>query len=36
MHLVGKKEINAGPPAIAFGNAHLDTDGCTCLENAEI
>ncbi len=36
MHLVGKKLINAGPSAIAFGNAHLDTDGCTCLENVEI
>src|SRR6266567_592924 len=27
------KEIkNAGPSATAFGNAHLDMDGCTCLE----
>src|SRR6266568_4664777 len=32
MYLAGKKEINAGPSAMAFGNAHLDTEECTCLE----
>src|SRR6266568_2482385 len=32
MYLAGKKEINAGPSAMAFRNAHLDTDECTCPE----
>src|SRR6266700_3545696 len=32
MHLAGTKQKNAGPSAMAFGNAHQDTDGCTCLE----
>src|SRR6266568_1692557 len=32
MHLSGKKLKNAGPSAMAFGNAHWDMDGCTCLE----
>src|SRR6266567_1794914 len=32
MHLSGKKIKNAGPSAMAFGNAHWDIDGCTWLE----
>src|SRR6266567_3973642 len=32
MQLGGNKYINAGPSAVAFGNAHLDTDECTCPE----
>src|SRR6266567_3796119 len=32
MHLAGKKLKKAGPSAMAFGNAHQDTDGCIWLE----
>src|SRR6266567_1227234 len=33
MHAPVQKEIkNAGPSAMVFGNAHLDTDECTWLE----
>ena len=32
MHLSGKKLKNAGPSAMAFGNAHWDMDGCTWPE----
>src|SRR6266568_3903312 len=32
MQLGGNKYINAGPSAMAFGNAHLDTGECTCPE----